>query len=173
MWLLVFEDTENGDNGQSIWDSQEAARQQAVSELLDDIRDRWDLSDPDVEKTARNINDLASVGDYQAAIDSFNNENACGGGHFWSIIRREVHTLHDAAPVTLIPFIDDDDEEEADEDEEEDDPSCRQGVPYQATKPGATCRGPCGNYNPDAYADKSDGTHVCHQCKTFSSIFGS
>lgn len=166
MFILFFEDTRCGENNATVWDSERAARQQAVSEILDDVRD-WDMDDPDIEKYAKDINDYASSGDLEGAMDAYNEYNgeSYGGGLFYSVSERVLLSLADAAPVTPLLF-DDESEEEEEDDEDGDD------APFVATTPGATCRGPCGNYNPDAYADRSDGTHLCYQCKTFSSIFG-
>lgn len=46
------------------------------------------------------------------------------------------------------------------------------GASFIATSNGATCRGPCGQFNEYAQADRADGTHICRQCSTFQHIFG-
>ena len=161
LYLLKFEDMEQGETYTSIWDSPEYAHQQAVSEILDDIRDGWDLDDPEVAALAKDISDHAMNCNFPKVLDLWNDEqhSQCGPGRFWSVEEREVCLPGDAAPISPILFADEDNEEEKQAEEEDD------STPYLATTQGATCRGPCGNYSPDAYANKRDGTYCCWQCK--------
>lgn len=160
LYVLIFENIEEGETHTSIWDNPEAAHQQAVSEILDDIQDGWDLDDPSVAAQAKEMNDCAMNGDFFKVVDLWNEvqSNRGGGGKYWSVEERDICTLNDAAPITGIQF--EIGESKGAEVEKVDD-----NVPYLATTQGATCRGPCGNYSPDAYANKGDGTYCCWQCR--------
>jgi hypothetical protein len=161
LYILKFENMEDGETYTSIWDNPDAAHQQAVSEILDDIREGWDLDDPDVRAEAKEMSDYAMNGDFPRVLDLWNDHqhNRCGPGRFWSVEERDICTLAEAAPINGILFADENEEDEEVEEEEDD------NTPYLATTQGATCRGPCNNYSPDAYATKRDGTYCCWQCK--------
>lgn len=168
VWILKYFDHSNGESDYTTWDTKAGAYTQAVAEILMFINDNWDLDDPDIELVAKNINDYALTSDYPKVLELFINEQGeQGSGIYWEVEESKVHYETEADPIVYLLFNDLDDEEEENQEDEDD-----EEIPFQATESGATCRGPCGSYNEYAYADRADGTHLCHQCKTLNQIFG-
>ncbi len=174
VWVLNWENSEDGNREITLWETQEAARQQACYEIQNAIESDWDMEDHDDANQAQLINEAIKSKKYALAIEYWNeHESERDYGQFWSVCKKDVLALADASTpdihaddffIALCP--EEEDEEDEEEDEEVDD------SPYQASIPGATCRGPCKSYNDMAYADKRDGTYCCYQCKTFAHIFG-
>lgn len=165
VWIVEW--SFEGEINISCWSTKNEALSQAAFEIMDLINFDWDLSDPDIETIAREINGFCLNGDYESAVMTFNeSQDGLNSPTYYAVYERPI--LVGVKKPNLILFADppDDDEEE----EEEAPPTPRQ--PYQATTPGATCRGPCGNYNEHAYADMPNGTFCCYQCKMMSQIFG-
>lgn len=174
VWIIHWHCPHTGESDISVWASQQDALRQACNEVLVDvIGSAWDLSDPATLIAAKHINELVSKGSYEAALDEYHYEqdNACsfsGDEQYWDILERDENTH--PKPPTLLTFANGQDDDEDEEDER--DITIREVAIFVATIPGATCRGPCKNHSPDAYADKADGTFVCYQCKLMSQAFG-
>jgi hypothetical protein len=176
VWVLTWENPSDCETTITTWDNEKAARKQACSEIQDDIQSNWDMSDFDCAQQAQMINNCIEQGRYDRAMEYYNEWNGDADyGTFYHVSHKTLLSTSDASDpmvfdegffAALLPDDDEEDEEDEEEDEEVDD------SPYQASVPGATCRGPCKSYNDMAYADKRDGTHVCYQCKTFAHIFG-
>lgn len=181
VWTVEWSYPSENDSNISVWDSEDKARKQACSEIIDDVQN-WDFSDPDMRACAKRINDCIIAGDYKSALLEYNDWQ-CNSDYesqqFFSVTSRAVQS-NSSNPSPII-FSDDDDDDDCcscdccgdddcggceDEDDSDDDEN------YQASSPGAICRGPCGNRSDYAYADRRDGTHVCYQCKMMSQVFG-
>jgi hypothetical protein len=176
VWILTWENPTDGETAVTVWDTDNAARKQACSEIQDDILNGWDMTDYEAASQAKLINDAIARCNYSRAMEYYNEwQSDRDYGTFYYVCEKSLLTPQDARDPdvfdedffeALVSEDDDEDEEDEEEDEEVDD------SPYQASVPGATCRGPCKSYNNMAYADKRDGTYCCYQCKTFSHIFG-
>lgn len=156
VWVVKWDYPYDMDNNITVWVDELSALQAACKEIKRKIDSDWDMDDSDQEEAAKLFDSQIAAGtvdglrnamktwnDYQ---DNFNDEN--GEWYFvWS------ETVHGAPDIQA---------------------NIQQTTPvaYKASVAGATCRGPCKQHNPYAYADKPDGTHLCHQCSTFQSIFG-
>ena len=161
LYVLIFEDTDNGETYTSLWDDGDAALRQAVSEILADVNDSWDLDDSEVLALAKEMNDYAMNGDLPKVMELWNEDQNGRGGRYWSVQEKDICTAADASPIVFLSFTDEDEEDDEEVEEEEEGDS----APYLATTQGATCRGPCKNVSQDAYADRRDGTYCCWQCK--------
>lgn len=174
VWLVEWSrgaGTAESETKVTCWSSEGDARMSACRNILSDINKNWDLDDDDQRDSAKSINNLCALGSLKEAISEYNDWNAnlddYESQRFLHVHEEKVQTF--SGGLCLLHISDPDDEE----DEEEDLASNHvEEEAYQASTPGATCRGPCGNYNPDAYADKRDGTHVCYQCKMMFQVFG-
>jgi hypothetical protein len=150
VWVLEWSYPYDGENNITLWASQVDAQKQALKEINDLISNDWDMDNEDAATCADEISSFMGQGRYGDAIKRFNdyqdeyNSDYC---QYWHV--RSYPVLSSDEDVTAI-----------------------KPVPYKATTSGATCRGPCGQFNEYAYADKPDGTHMCRQCSTFHSIFG-
>lgn len=168
----IIEDVDNQDSVTYIFDSEQEALTEASSDLLNKIRDNWDIGGDDMLfDAAKEIQDLIRNNKLRSALEKYNDTESdrsdCCPHYIYvnSDIVRSTGT-----PPSFIDWSDyrqDDEDEDYEEDEEEEDDS-----PYVASTPGAVCRGPCKNPSPDAYADRRDGTYVCYQCKLFGGVFG-
>lgn len=171
MWAVDWSN-EDSDNSVTIFDTEENALKSAVSDIVDDVQG-WDLDDPDSSERelALEINAAIAAGNYRQVLRKYNDyqSNRGYGEQYFHVSEYGINTFSRDPEEIDIPIIEDDDEDEDDDDDSGVDPN----QPFVATSVGATCRGPCHNYFPDAYADKSDGTFECHQCKTFKNVFGS
>jgi hypothetical protein len=154
----------------TVWDDQRAAMRDVCAQIINDMNDSFfDLNDSESRIAVEAIEKLIASGSYDDAIEAWNKESGDRDFNiYWSVDQVQIFNINDAATPGGIVYPDKDEEEEAKE---------QTVVPivsadYLATEPGATCRGPCGSYNEYAYADKSDGTHMCRQCSTFQHIFG-
>jgi hypothetical protein len=169
VWSVTVE-TDNGTNSDVLlWDSADAARQDVCAEIIclinDDIVDNdLDLTEPEIIAFVKKIEDLICTQQaYQTAIDAWNKESYdLGWDTKFSVYQERLFTSADADVPGFILYPE---EAEADEDAEE--ISLPADVSsYQTSVPGATCRN-CKVYNPDAYANKADGTYECYSCRTF------
>jgi hypothetical protein len=168
VWIVDWSQPEQFDHKITAWATEADALMQAAHDIMEEVSN-WDLSDPDAEAVARKINDFVSVGDYRQALIAFNDDQSDQGTdtamYFHVYERPEL--IGAQRPNTII-FMDKDEDDEEEDEEEEEAPE----TPYTATVPGATCRGPCGQRNDYAYADKRDGTYCCYQCKMMAQVFG-
>lgn len=165
VWIVEW--TQPGQNKLHItaWTSQDEARAAACADIMADITTDWDLTDPDQSAAANTISDECAAMNWQAAIDAYNEWEGDGDfelAQFFRVYERPVQnkvpSIHLLKPlntnnVSTIPAP----------------PSVQA---FKATVEGSTCRGPCKTYNEYAYADRSDSTHVCFQCKYMSEVFG-
>lgn len=163
--------TEDGSRVTYLFDDESEALKEAAADILNLIRDNWDLSDDETRDGAQDIQDNIRSGKYRLALASYNDIEANRSDEYTHFISVTSDALRPyGAPPSFIDFSqydDGEDEEEEEEEEEEEDDS-----PYLAFAPGAVCRGPCKNPSADAYADRRDGTFVCYQCKLFGGVFG-
>jgi hypothetical protein len=179
VWVIEWNYPSDGESNVTVWDSEKSAAKQACSEIQDRISSEWDMADFDMAEEAKQINDYVSAGQYLKAVKYWNSCGAnCDSDYamYWHVREEQTRDLSDASepqvfdPDYFTALLDEDSEEEEDED----------GIPdaefeeeeYQASVPGATCRGPCTQHNEYAYANKRDGTYVCHSCKMMSQVFG-
>ena len=153
VWVIEWSYPYDGETNVTIWASEKDAQRQALDEITDLMTNDWDMDDEDASSCSDDIEDMISRGHFDEALqrfhdyqDNYNSDQA----QYWHVYRREVLT-GDQNKATTIPAPP---------------PS------YRANTSGATCRGPCGNFNDYAYADRHDGTYVCRQCSTFQHIFG-
>lgn|SRR5574337_39124 len=153
VWILKWDYPSDFENNITVWDSEEAALEQAATEIQDKITDGWDQDDPDQMRYSESISEFAKHKKYREVVQEWNDYQDNYNDQFgeWYLIwEEEVLTGKNVTPRSILP----------------DDAS------YTASSPGATCRGPCKQHNNYAYADRSDGTYMCHQCSTFQHIFG-
>jgi hypothetical protein len=172
VWIVEWHQPGQNEVNVTCWASEADALRIACHEMLESLPDNWDLDDSEGKANARTVNDLVANGDYRAALNEYSDfeseSNNYEYSQYWNVYERQEGT-HAKMPTLLLldnpdPNEDEDDDDDEDEDEEN----------YQASCPGATCRGPnCGYVSPDAYADKRDGTFVCYQCRMMSQVFGS
>lgn len=167
VWIVEWTQPGQSESNVTCWASEKEALMSACTEILDLIGSDWDLADSEVKDKAIEINDFVANGNYREALREYTDWTANGCDYeyqqFWSVYDRTI--LSGPRQPCLLSFDDEEEEEEEEEEIEEEEE-------YQASSPGATCRGPCGNYNEHAYANRRDGTHVCYQCKMMSQVFG-
>jgi hypothetical protein len=137
------------------------------------IENEWDMSDVDQATDAQALNNFVLLNQLDKVLEFWNTCNInCDSEHvqFYYVNEHQISTVGCVptawAPDFFVALCDEEEVEEVEEEEDEDD------SPFQATTPGATCRGSHAEYNPDAYADKRDGTYLCYQCKMFKHVFG-
>ena len=174
VWIVEWSQPGQSEFHASAWLTEADALKSACGEMLISINDHWDLDDADALDAAHKVNDLVAAGDYQKALNEYSDyeseRNDYEYSQYWSVSERNVNTHPKPPALLILESLDDEEEyedEEDDDDEEEDEDEI-----YQASVPGATCRGPCKTINEHAYADRIDGTHVCYQCKLMSQVFG-
>jgi hypothetical protein len=172
VWIVEWTQPGQNESHVTCYSTEDDALKSACNDMLESLPDAWDLDDADGKANARTLNDLVANGSYRAAINEYadfeSENNNYEYGQYWSVYERKVNSFPGLPNLLALADPDQDEEEEEEEDDEEDEET------YQASSPGATCRGPnCGYVSPDAYADKRDGTYVCYQCKMMSQVFGS
>lgn len=152
VWVKQWNLPSEGEHNITLWAKEQDALRSTCDEIEDSITNNWDMDDEDQSFFAEEIQSLIQSKHYRSAInkwneyqDSYNSDYA----EYWHVFIKEVLTGDSGEVVTSAP-----------------------PMAYKASSPGATCRGPCGQFNDYAYADKSDGTHLCRQCSTFQHIFG-
>lgn len=172
MTIIYIEEIDRVSDGEitkTTFDNEDAALEEAGTDILNLMRDNWDLSDEDERHAASTIQDLIRTRSYRDVISEYNyHEERRSANYPIFVTVSSEHVKQSAAPHDFIDFS----EYEEEEDEEEDEEITPASTAYVATSPGATCRGPCRNPSPDAYADQRDGTYVCYQCKLFGGVFG-
>lgn len=153
VWVLDWDYPYDMEHNITLWTTEKAAQQQALSEIKEKIDNDWDMDDAEAFNAAEEIEQFQDAGKLKEAIDRWNDyQNNFNDDHaeIYSIYVRELLNGEGSDEVvTSAP-----------------------PVLYKASSPGATCRGHHKEYNPYAYADRPDGTYLCTQCKTFGHIFG-
>lgn len=157
VWLAEWDYPEDMEHNVEVWSNEQEALQDVCNDIQNSI-DEWDLNDPDfgdkeaAERFIENFQYEVSKNNWRAAMEAWNDYESDFNpdfGEWYSVTKKQVGGGNVAIIGQQTP-----------------------AVAYKATVAGATCRGPCKQYNEYAYADRPDGTHVCHQCGTFQSIFG-
>ncbi len=154
VWVLIWKYPYNRDSNVSVWADESSALRQACTEIKQNIDCDWDMGDIVMVEYAKVFNEHIAQSEYEKAIkvwNDFQNDYNDEQGQWYSISKSEVLGLPDVQGSCRPPIL--------------------QGG-FKALTAGATCRGPCKEWNEYAYADQPDGTHVCHQCSTFQHIFG-
>ena len=153
VWVLEWSVPSDGESNVTLWESEKDAYLQAASEIEDHITNNWDMDDETQAMYADEVQDFFKRHKYMEGIKHFhdyeNNYNE-DYAQYWEVYSREI-MKRDSRDVVPNPST---------------------SIAYKATASGATCRGPCHQFNEYAYADRPDGTHMCRQCSTFHSIFG-
>lgn len=174
MTTIYIEEVDNVNDGEKnifVFDTENAALEEAGSDILNLMSESWDLYDDSDNQAARDIQDDIKAGNYREAISAYNDYESNRNSNYSSYISvYEKLTISGLTARNYINFSDYEPEEDEDEDEDEDESV--DSSPFVASVQGATCRGSCGNPSTDAYADKRDGTYVCYQCKLFNGVFG-
>lgn len=166
-WILHIKDTENGEDYFELWDMCSNARAFACDHIQDKIRD-WNMSDELCRNVAFDINNSIAARAYREAIQIYHDYMDGNPGTYYEICSRVERTDVPSVSIFEKEFFGFEEDEEGDHDGS--DAEVPEPTVYVATSPGATCR-QCSNTNEYAYADRSDGTHVCHSCKIFKGIF--
>lgn len=160
VWIVTYDDTNNGDHSTTVWDNRDAAYKDVCANIIDDINQNgWDFSDLATFSAAQDIENHIKAQEWVQAVERWNDWSATyDAGVYWSILGETVFSPQDACTPGSInwPAQNTGDDETLD----------TMSAPI-ATTAGATCRGPCGQWNEYACSDKSDGTFVCYQCKMF------
>lgn len=151
VWVLEWSYPCDMETNVTLYASQEDAYKHACKEIHNIISSDWDMDDEHQKDAAELFDANLSSKKYELAINvwhEYQNDYNDEYAQYWTVYSRPVIGEELIGEVVLSKPV------------------------YKATSSGATCRGPCGNYNEYAYADQSDGTHVCYQCSTFKHIFG-
>jgi hypothetical protein len=151
VWIKQREDISDLEVNVTVWTSEQDALKSTCQEIMKKIGSDWDMDEEHMSTTADSIEAEIHGKGYRAAMDLWNDFQSNYNddyAEYFSVYKRSV--LPDDGEVVTSASV----------------------LAYKATTTGATCRGPCGQYNDYAYADRSDGTHVCFQCSTFQHIFG-
>jgi len=151
VWVLEWSYPSDGETSITLWSNQIDAQKQALKEIVDDISGNFDMDDSDATSCADDVDDLMNRGQLGEAIKRYNdyqdNYNADYASYYFVTKKQVLSFNGEPTKATVVST-------------------------FTATSSGATCRGPCGQFNEYAMADKADGTHVCRQCSTFHHIFG-
>lgn len=150
VWVLEWSYPYDNEHNVTVWNNQVDAQKQALKEIVDVIANDFDMDDSSASACADDIDDMMNRGQLADAIrrwNDFQDDHNSDHAQYYFVSKKEV--LGEGSMSA---------------------PSG--GSSFTATSSGATCRGPCGQYNEYAQADRADGTHVCRQCSTFNHIFG-
>ena len=150
VWVLEWSYPYDNEHNVTLWTTQSEAQEQALKEIIDVIANDFDMDDVHASSCADDIDDMMRRGQRDEAIQRWNDfqmEYRDDQAQYYYVSKKEV--LGAGAKAS---------------------PSG--GASFIATSNGATCRGPCGQFNEYAQADRADGTHICRQCSTFQHIFG-
>jgi hypothetical protein len=134
----------------TVWTNQYDAQKQALKEIVDIIANDFDMDDSSASACADDIDDMMNRGQLGDAVrrwNDFQDDHNSDHAQYYFVSKKQV--LGAGSQVA---------------------PSG--GSSFTTIGSGATCRGPCGQFNEYAQADRSDGTHICRQCSTFNHIFG-
>jgi CTP synthase (UTP-ammonia lyase) len=170
---IYIEEIDNVDEGSKdlyLFDSEGAALSEACKNILNLITENWNLCEESDRDEAKSIQESVRKTNYNAAIAAYNDYECNRNSNYPVYVSVRSQTVN-AYVTNNTSWIDFSEYEPEEEDEEETEFEEADDSPYQASSPGATCRGPCGNPSNDAYADKRDGTFLCYQCKLFSGVF--
>lgn len=151
VWAMVWEYPNESENNFTLWSNELDALEKACSEIEDKITDQWDMDDETQSEYAGEIARFHEQGKRREAMEKWNDYQSNYNddyAEYYSVLKKTV--LSDTGDVV----------------------SPTPGAQYKATTSGATCRGPCKQFNDYAYADRPDGTHMCYQCSTFNHVFG-
>ncbi len=159
VWIVEWSYPNDVETEVSVWANEHDAYYHACEEIKSRIDGDWDMDDEDQQAAAEQFDNFFVPGGKNTILSmtkairvwdeyqsNFNDEYA----QYWNVSKKSVRRLDEGDADTLPPPV----------------------MNYKASVAGATCRGPCGQFNDYAYADRSDGTHVCRQCSTFQHIFG-
>lgn len=165
VWILQW--CSDGDINCTLWSNSTDALMQACSEIEEDILSNWDLAEEFIHEAASEITNSINTGDYDKAVSLWNDfqcmyHDDCPQTYL--IAERQLATIKPVLQNLILGEF-----TEADLEDEEDD-DCPDTLPSLQTD-GATCRGPCKQFNEYASADRMDGTYHCTQCKTFQGMF--
>lgn len=170
-WVLFIEDMDNGNDIVTYLTEVDAMKAAAI-EIVNRVEEiGFDYGDEDYD-LAVDINNYINQGDYKEVIRLWNKQQDNYNAPTYFIINEHKElVINTNVPLIQLPDPPEEDDEETAFEDDEDDKSYLQQQ-YVASTPGATCRGGCGQYFPDAYADQHDGTIECYQCRTFKKVFG-
>jgi len=164
----------------SYFSTEDKAIKRAIDMIQSHIEILVDLTNTDDVAFATKINDLINNGEWEEAIQAFNQEeysfaNDDGEFHYFRVhncdvdydevktwTSSKVNKFTGAFPKSFFNAKND-----ADQSTEEVDNT----LVFKATTPGANCR-KCNAHNEWVYADKPDGTYHCHSCKLMADVFG-
>lgn len=167
MWICEWSQPGQCDMNVTVWGNRDSALVAACADMMADIIDNWDRSDSETNLMALAISDECASCNWDLALAMYNDWESDGDPEFaehYRVYERPTNTT--LPPVRLLrdlaskPIASTSNVVNA------------TPVPFKAIKPGATCRGPCKQVSTDAYADRSDGTFCCYQCKYMSQAFG-
>jgi hypothetical protein len=145
IWVLEYNYFSDYTTTVKLFATEKDALAQALKEAKRHISNEWDLNDEDISAEFDKIAEFENNGMLRQALETFNDfEGDQDDSKVWLVYSKTVSGVEDSTPK----------------------------LAYKATTSGATCRGQCKNYNEYAYADRPDGTYVCHQCSTFCRILG-
>ena len=179
VWVCEWTKPGDCDANSTIWSTKDEALAYACSRLLDDIYGFWDVTNTYTKDRAGLISDECAAFNFTAAIHLYNDHEFNQNSKYaqaYRVYERVIGTIKDvptlrllnipAAPIKIqVPNFNITGKAWGS-------PIPAAPTPFKATKPGATCRGPCQQVSTDAYADRPDGTFCCYQCKLMSQAFG-
>ncbi len=159
VWIVEWSYPYDVETEISVWGNEHDAYYHACEEIKSQIDSNWDMDDEYQQAAAERfdnhfhpgtLNSIPSMTKAIRAWDDYQNDYNDEHAQYWNVSKKSVRRLDESDTETLPP----------------------PAMNYKASVAGATCRGPCGQFNDYAYADKPDGTHLCRQCSTFQHIFG-
>lgn len=150
VWIAQWEYPNDIDSNISIFLSEKEALEDVLSDIEDHITNNWDMDDSDQETWADDISQLHHSGKLREAMEKWNEYQANYNDEYAEYYSVFMKTVQGSASTAV----------------------STQPTTHSHSSNGATCRGPCKQHNEYANADRADGTYVCRQCSTFSSIFG-
>ncbi len=164
MWIMEWSQPGQCEVKVTVWGNREYALVAACADMMVDIIDNWDRTDSETNLMALAISDECSLSNWDLALAMYNDWESEGDAEFsehYRVYERPTSTA--LPPVRLLrnPPV-----------QNIAPAPVTQPSPFKAMAPGATCRGPCKQVSTDAYADRSDGTFCCYQCKLMSQAFG-
>jgi hypothetical protein len=167
IWLVRYHDTNDGTVCVTLWDTRVGAYMDVCAAIIDDINTDWDFNNVAAVTAARSIEDFIRLQQWEDAVECWNEWSDQNNiGIFWEIFQEGICTIADVnVPAAILwPATP----------QTNSNNNTPTPVPVASAScgSGATCRGPCGQFNSYADPDQANGTYVCSQCKTFGSIFG-
>jgi hypothetical protein len=170
VWLVAYNNIDNGDNSVTVWDDHAAALQDVCANIVDDINNGgYNLNDSDTLLAFQDIDLHIQAYQWQEAIDRWNEWSADADINvYWNISLETLFGTTDAAkpgaiawPAIVIPTT-----------AVVDEAPLTLPTGFVPVTNGSTCRGPCAQWNEYASPDRGDGTHICYSCKAMSSLCG-